>query len=515
MSEQWGELLKQLPAYLGGHVLLSLAAMAVGLAVSLPLGVVVSRRKRWAEITLTLAGIVQTVPSLALLALMVLLLGLIGFRPAFVALTLYSILPILANTITGIRGVDPTLVEAARGLGMNDRQVLFRVQLPLAAPVIVSGIRTATVLVVGTATLVTPVGGRSLGNYIFQGLESLNYTSVAFGCVLVALLAIALDQLIHRLEMAARERSRRRAGLVGLGLLVVLAVGLFPLGERYLFAQPPQGWVRVGTGPFTEQHILSELLDQQMGPAGFRADKRQGMSEGIQFEALRQDQLDCMVNYTGNVWVLLMKQKEFTDRQTVLDEVSRYFKEQGVECIPLGYENAYALAMRRAEADRLGIRTISDLAEHAPHLKLGTDQQFLARPEWFQARDTYGLQFARARSMDATIMYDSLKVGEVDVISAYTSDGRIKAYDLVLLGDDKKVFPPYDVVLLVSPKAAARPGFLEALRPLQNGIDLDLMQNANKRVDVEGWTAPRAAGELLEKAQSRRVVNTLRRIGSS
>src|SRR5215472_10232105 len=172
MSEQLTECFRKLPDYLGGHLLLSLASLAVGLAVSLPLGVLTSRRPRLAELALGVAGVVQTMPSLALLVLMVPLLGgAIGFRPAFVALTLYSVLPILANTVVGIRGVDPALIEAARGLGMNDRQMLRRVQVPLAAPVIIAGIRTATVLVVGTATLATPVGGESLGNYIFSGLE--------------------------------------------------------------------------------------------------------------------------------------------------------------------------------------------------------------------------------------------------------------------------------------------------------------------------------------------------------
>ena len=218
MDERLGELFKQLPDFLGGHMLLSLAALAAGLAISLPLGIAASRRPRFAELTLAVAGIIQTVPSLALLAVMVVALGMIGFVPAFAALTLYSILPILANTIAGLRGVDPALTEAARGLGMSERQILFRVELPLAAPVIISGIRTATVLVVGTATLVTPVGGRSLGNYIFQGLESLDHGSVVFGCVLAAMLSVVLDQLIRLLEIAARRRSRRLAVWGGVGL---------------------------------------------------------------------------------------------------------------------------------------------------------------------------------------------------------------------------------------------------------------------------------------------------------
>lgn len=499
MGEQWAELLEQLPTFLGGHILLSLAALAAGLVLSVPLGIWVSRRPRLAELTLAVAGVIQTIPSLALLALMVILLGLVGFEPAFVALTLYSVLPILANTVTGLRGVDPALVEAARGLGMSNRQMLRRVQLPLAAPVIISGIRTATVLVVGTATLASPVGGRSLGNYIFQGLESHNHVSTIFGCVLAALLAVVLDQLVHVLEIAARRRSRALAW-VGLGgLLLVLAGGLYPLVGRY-FATPRASWAYVGSGPFTEQHVLSEVLRRKLEDAGFRADQRKSMSEGILFMALVQDEIDCTVNYTGNVWTLLMKHTEFPRREAVLEGVTRYYAERGVVCRPLGFENAYRFAMRKDHAARLKIRKVADLAAHANSLRLVSDLQFLSRPEWFTVRDRYGLEFLSMRSLEPTLMPDALKEGAADVITAYTSDGRVTAYDLLLLEDEDEVFPPYDAVLLVSARGAARPGFLEALGPLTRGqgaIDVEAMRRANLRVDGDGWSPRRAATELL------------------
>ena len=224
MSIQWRELIQNLPLYLGGHLTVSLGALAVGLLISVPLGIAVSRRPRIAQGLLVASGVIQTVPSLALLALMVPLLnGTIGFWPAFLALVLYSILPTLADTVVGLRGVDPAIIEAARGLGMNGRQMLLRVELPLAAPVILSGVRTATIVVVGTATLVTTVGGASLGNYIFSGLESFNDLWTAFGCAFAALLAVALDQLVHLLELAARRRSQWLARAGAAGLLIVTA----------------------------------------------------------------------------------------------------------------------------------------------------------------------------------------------------------------------------------------------------------------------------------------------------
>jgi osmoprotectant transport system permease protein len=339
-------------------------------------------------------------------------------------LTLYSILPILAGTVAGVRGVDPTLVEAARGLGMNERQMLLRVQLPLAAPVIISGIRTATVMVVGTATLVSPVGGRSLGNYIFQGLESLNHESVLLGCVLVALLAIVLDQLVHLLELAAQRRSAVLAWSAVTGLVVILLIGIYPLIGRYLVTQ--EDWVHIGSGPFTEQHILCEVLQKQLQSAGFQADSRKSMSEGIQFMAIRNSEIACMVNYTGNIWVLLMGRRDFPDdRAAMLEEIRRFLRDEygGVVCLgALGFENAYRFAMHPDVARKWNVSTMADLQTCAPELRLASDFQFLSRPDWFRVRDRYHLKFRRsaARSMDPALMYDALRKQEVDVITAYT-----------------------------------------------------------------------------------------------
>jgi osmoprotectant transport system permease protein len=508
MNEQLAELLHNLPKYLGGHMLLSATALGVGLLISLPLGIIVSRRRKLVELTLGVAGVIQTVPSLALLALMVLVLGgLIGFWPAFIALTLYSILPILANTVLGIKGVDPALIEAARGLGMSERQMLIRVQLPLAAPVILGGIRTATVIVVGTATLVTPVGGESLGNYIFSGLESMNPAATIFGCVVAALLALVMDQLVRLLEVAARRRDRRLAWVGGVGLVLVFGGGLAaPLAR--LFESGGERVV-VASGTFTEQHILNELLADRLRDAGFHPDQRPGMSEGIQIEALRHNQIDCMVNYSGNIWTLVMKRKDFLDRQATIDEVTRYLAEKdGIVCLgSLGFEDAYAFALPRHHADGLNVHTVADLArlsgERARQhrrLRIGGDSQFFERPEWSRVKEVYGISDAEVETvaMDPTLMYDAVKHDQVDVIVAYTSDGRIPYYHLELLQDPGGALPPYDALLLLSPEAAKRPGVVAALRPLVGAVSLEAMQQAQQHVNMENWPARRAAKELYQ-----------------
>src|SRR5471030_616927 len=238
---RWSEALGHLPDYLGNHVRVSVTALALGLLVSLPLAIFSRHRPVMRGALLGLASIVQTVPGLALLALFYpLLLALaalslswfgvgfsaFGFLPAVLALALYSMLPVLRNTITGLQGVEPAILEAAQGVGMTPRQSLFTVELPLALPVMMAGIRTAAVWVIGTATLSTPIGQTSLGNYIFTGLQTENWIFVLFGCVAAGVLALVVDRLLALAESGMALRSRIRIGLTALGLAAVVLASL-------------------------------------------------------------------------------------------------------------------------------------------------------------------------------------------------------------------------------------------------------------------------------------------------
>lgn len=489
------ELLADLPRCLAGHLLVSVSALVVGAVLSLPLGVFASRRRLLAEAGLSLAGVLQTVPSLALLALMVALLGgRIGFWPAFLALTVYSVLPILANTLVGLRGVDPTLLETADALGMSPRQRLWKVELPLAAPVILGGVRTAAVLVVATATLATPVGQPTLGNYIFQGLNVRDTQMIVFGCVAVSVLAVSFDQLVRALEIALLRRNRVLATAAGIGLITIAAGGLAcEVAERFR----PKA-VIVGSADYSEQHVLGEVLSRQVARAGFRVDRKTNMPQIVGLDAVCSGAVDCYVDYTGMIWTTQMKRAP-ADRQATLAGVAEWLKsEHGVECLgPLGFENAYCLAVRRDTALALGLTSLQDLSVHAPVLRLADDTQFLQLDEWRRVRSAYGLSFGELRSMSPERMYDALRDREVDVISAYSTDGRIEAYDLEILDDPRQAFPPYDAVLLLSRSAAGNPRLRRALQPLSRAIDSRRMTAANRRVDVDCWSVSEAARELL------------------
>jgi osmoprotectant transport system permease protein len=509
----------ELPDLLAGHLLLTVSALVIGIAVSIPLGIAATRAPRLRGPVMAAAGLIQTVPSMALLALMVPLLGgTIGFAPAFVALTLYSVLPVLRNTVTGILEIDPAMTEAARGVGMTDRQSLVHVELPLAAPYIIAGVRTSTVWVVGMATLSTPVGAPSLGNYIFFGLQTRNWVAVVFGCVAAAVLAVVLDRLIRLFEAAAGRRSGVLAALAGAGLAALLVGGLWPKiagpgvthPKRSIRAQaveddgpddrPLAGRsLTVGSKGFTEQYILAEVLASRLEAAGAVVERRTNMGSTILFDALRSGTVDVSVDYTGTIWATLMDRSETIGRTAMFIEVAAFLlREHGVLTVGrLGFENAYAFAMSRGRAAALGVRSIADLEPLAGDLTVASDPEFFGRPEWVRVRDVYALDAMRTRGMDSTFMYGAIRDGQVDIITAYTTDGRIAAFDLVVLEDPRQAIPPYDAVLLLSPGTGTDADVVATLQPLLNAIPAETMRTANKMVDVDG----------LEVAEAARFVN--------
>ncbi|MCI3132081.1 glycine betaine ABC transporter substrate-binding protein [Phenylobacterium aquaticum] len=501
-----------LPDYLGWHVLLSASALLLGVAISLPLAVVASRSPRLRWPVLAFAGLIQTIPSLALLALFYpLLLGLsalfqglighgfsaLGFLPSLLALTLYSMLPMLRTATTGILGVDPAVREAADGVGMTPSQRLFQVELPLAMPVIMAGVRTAAVWTIGAATLSTPVGQTSLGNYIFAGLQTENWVSVLFGCAASAVLALVVDQLLGLVEAGFARRDGRRIGLGAGALVLGCALAIAPivhLGGKAAYV--------VGAKNFSEQYILAELMADRLEKIGAQVSRKEDLGSAVAYRALAAGELDVYVDYTGTLWTSVLKRQDNPGRAAVLAGLTQELKRRdGVIVLgSLGFENAYAFAMRTDRAQALGVTSLADLARAAPSLTLGTDIEFLSRPEWKAVDAAYGFQFKAKRSFQPTFMYRALGGGEADVISAFSSDGRIAADHLTVLTDPKGALPPYDAVILVSPKRAGDRRLIAALQPLVGAVDVRAMRAANYSLDRDqGKLTPAQAARTLEK----------------
>jgi osmoprotectant transport system substrate-binding protein/osmoprotectant transport system permease protein len=512
---RWGEALAHLPDYLGNHVRVSVTALALGLAVSLPLAILSRNRPVLRGALLGLASIVQTVPGLALLALFYpLLLALaavtlawfgfafsaFGFLPAVLALALYSMLPVLRNTITGLNGVDAAILEAAQGVGMTPRQSLVMVELPLALPVMMAGIRTAAVWVIGTATLSTPIGQTSLGNYIFAGLQTQNWVFVLFGCIAAALLALLVDQLLALTESGLRNRSRLRAALGGIGIAALVAATLVPT-----LARSSSSYI-VGAKTFAEQYVLSALMAQRLRAAGLTATSREGLGSNVIFDALASGDIDVYVDYSGTLWANQFHRTDIKPRNELLAELKGILAKQNITLSgELGFENAYALVMPHKRAAELGIKSIADLASRASTMSIAGDYEFFSRPEWAALQKAYGLSFRAQRTMQPDFMYAAVASGEVDVIAGYTSDGLIAKYDLVVLEDPKHAIPPYDAIVLLAPKRAGDETLKAALQPLLGKIDISAMREANLRAaSNDASSSPDAVARWLwEKAGKR------------
>ena len=504
VAAAWG----LLPHYLGEHVLLSAAAMGLGLVLSLLLTVaaVRSARVRWP--VLLFASVVQTIPSLALLALFYPLLvalssltdrlfgigfSALGFLPSLLALTLYSMLPVIRNGVTGVLNLDPAVIQAARGVGMTDWQRLTRVELPLAAPMLMAGVRTAAVWVIGAATLSTPVGQTSLGNYIFSGLQIQDWVSVLFGCVAAAALALIVDQLLGLIESGVATRRPARIAIGTLALAAGIAAAALPRSDA-------DAHYVIGAKSFSEQYILSALMAERIEKEGGSATQRVGLGSVIAFEALAADDIDAYVDYSGTIWANVMRRTDVPPREAVIAQMREWLAhEHGILLLgTLGFENAYALAMRRDRADEMRIRSIRDLAAHARSLTMGADFEFFARPEWPALRDAYGLDFAARREFQSTFMYQAIASGEVDVITAFSSDGRIATNNLVVLDDPEGAILPYDAIVLVAAGRANDPLLRRALQPLVGAIPVELMREANYRVDRDtDKESPLAAARWL------------------
>jgi osmoprotectant transport system permease protein len=467
------------------HIVLVLAATAAAVAIGVPLGLALTRRPRLARVVLAAAGIVQTIPSLALFGFLIPLpfIGGIGARTAIVALIVYALLPILRNTYVGVRQIEPAILEAATAMGMTPGQRLRMVEVPLALPVILGGVRIAMVVSVGTATIAAAIGAGGLGTYVFRGLATMDTRLVLAGAIPAALLAVAADGLLARVE-----RSRRPARAAAtLTLLAIVFVAWAALDAR---PGASARTVVVVSKNFTEQVLLGEILAATLERAGFAVDRRLNLGgTALCHQALVSGQADVYVEYTGTALRDIFKERTRSDPREVLEIVRNRYRALGLEVgAPLGFNNTFALVMRAPRAERLGIRRISDLRSHATDIRVGLFGEFLEREDGLPGlAAAYDLRFGPApREMDLGLLYQALLAGQVDLVVGSATDGLIAAHDLVVLEDDRHYFPPYDAVTVARSERLDRdPALREALAGLAGRVDAAAMRRMNLAVDGE------------------------------
>ncbi|HLF84067.1 MAG TPA: glycine betaine ABC transporter substrate-binding protein, partial [Blastocatellia bacterium] len=478
------------------HLLLVLVATGAAAVVGIPVGIVLTRRGSLAKPVLAVANVLQTIPSLALFGFLIPILGSygIGRVPAIIALFLYSLLPIIRNTFTGINGVDPAVREAARGMGMTDWQMLTQVELPLAMNVIVAGVRVATVISVGTATIAAAIGAGGLGTYIFRGLRMNDNTLILAGALPAAIMALGADFALGWIERILSPGTTAAGGkaktwaLAGVAA-VIAAVAVFSLSNGALSKSARS--VVVGSKDFTEQVILGEMIAQTIeGKTGLQVERRFELGGDLCHRGLLAGEIDAYVEYTGTAFAAILKHPPISDPREVYDQVKREYESRfNLEWLEqLGFNNTFAILVRGDDARRLRLKSISEAARYAPEWRSGFGQDFMSREDGYPGfARAYGLKFSQPpREMDLSLTYRALAAGQVDLIAGNSTDGLIDELGLFQLEDDRHYFPPYEAAPVFRRETLERyPQLRDAIKGLAGKITNEQMRKLNYAVDGE------------------------------
>lgn len=443
------------------HIMLAGLSTLIATIIGVSLGIAAFHFRLIRTPVLSAVGILQTVPSLALLVFLMALYGRIGILPALTALILYALLPIVRNTLTGLDGVDEAVIEAARGMGMTEYQVLKSVRLPLAAPVIIAGIRTASVVGVGVATLAAFIGAGGLGEFINRGLALSNNNLILLGAVPAAILAIAVDFILMLMEwgikptLTATETKlvKSRKTLVILKKLAVSTPALILVFALWFYAQShgmglSKGTISVGSKHTSEQLVLGEIIAQVLEAKSGLTVIRKFNFPGTMFchQALMNGELDVYPEYTGTALCAVLHQKPILKAEDCFAAVSdQYQKRYKLKWLtPLGFDNAYVMVTRKDRAEKEGWKKISDLKSDAKKMILGASAEFVERLDGYKGfQKEYGFGFGQVKEMDSNLVYRAVDTKEIDIADAGLTDGRLTTYDLFVLEDDKNFFPPY------------------------------------------------------------------------
>lgn len=448
--------LPEIGKLLNQHIKISGIAVLIAIFVGVPIGILITKNEKASKFTLSVAGIFQTIPSLALFGLIIPFLG-IGVKPAVFVLFLYSLLPIITNTFIGIKNVDYSTIQAAIGMGMTNFQLLLKVKLPIALGVIMGGIRIATVSIIGTTTIAALIGAGGLGDLIFRGIATSNNFLVLCGAIPTALLAFVANYLLGILEKALaplgnrKEKQKNRKVLIGVAV-VLFSFSLFQI-QKYI-GKDKYITIKVGHKTFTEQRILGNMiaiLIEKNTP--YKVSLTELGGTNINFEAIKNGEIDIYPEYTGTSFLAILGEKELLSPREIFDKVKdTYNSKYDLDILePLGFENTYALAVNKKFSKKYGINKISDLKKVANDSYLIGGHEFMERLDGLKGLvETYNLNFKKVNSMEAGLIIPTIHSEKAEVGVVYSTDGLLEKYDLVVLEDDLQFFPPYEAVITIS-----------------------------------------------------------------
>lgn len=476
------------------HIQISFISLFIAVLIALPLGIYLTRHKRIAEPVIQVAAIFQTIPSLALLGLLIPLVG-IGIVPAIIALVVYALLPILRNTYTGIDEVDPALIEASRAMGMNKWKRLYKIQLPLALPVIMAGIRTAMVLIIGTATLAALIGAGGLGDLILLGIDRNDNSLILLGAIPAALLAILFDFILRFFQKASFKSTVITISAAILLTAALLIVPHFTSDKKDItiagkLGAEPEILINMYKLLIEDETDLKVELKPSMGKTSFL------------FNALKSGDIDIYPEFTGTVLETFTKEpaKSHSAHEVYKQARTGLASKFDMTLLkPMQYNNTYAIAVSERLAKEYGLETISDLRPIDEQVKVGFTAEFADRGDGYKGlQEKYGITFNHLEKMEPKLRYTAIKAGDIDVLDAYSTDSELEQYHLKVLKDDRKLFPPYQGAPLMLTKTLQKyPELEDPLNKLAGKITDAEMRKMNYQVNVDGKSAEAVAKNYL------------------
>ena len=488
------------------HLEISIIAVFLAIIIGLGLGITVSEypRNKW---ILTLVNIIYTIPSIALFGFLIPVVG-VGDTNAIIALTIYGLLPMVRNTYTGIKTIDPGIIEAAEGMGSTDRQILFKIKLPLALPHIMSAIRNMTVMTIALAGIASFVGAGGLGVAIYRGITTNNINLVLAGSILITIVALAIDGIlagVERLTAVGPSRKKVTRFFKNKKVIAAILIIIIAIAGYYVYDETTHATINVSTKAFTEQYIMGYMLEELIEhDTNYKVHLTNGISGGAPMiqDGMNKGDFDLHPEYDGVGWMEVLnlpgKYREENKSQLV-DAYEKNYNDRWLETY--GFENTYRLAVPKSIAEQYNLKSSSDLARVSNQLTFGAESDFFSRADGYDnLTKAYGLNFKDTMDLDVSLKCDAVKQGKVDCIDVYTTDGRIYDSNLTILEDDKGFFPSYYCCSVVREETLREhPDLLPVLNKLQGKISTKEMMEMNYEVDVEKKDPKEVAHNFLVK----------------
>lgn len=496
------------------HIQLTAISVGFAILIGVPLGILISYIKKLNKPVIGVANVIQAIPSMALLGFAIPFLG-IGTLPAVVMVILYSLLPIIKNTFTGIQNINPSTIESAKGIGLKKWQILFKVQIPLALPVIMTGIRISAVTAVGLMTMAAFIGAGGLGFLVFSGIRTVNNNQILAGALPACILALLVDFFIGIVEKLVtpvslqktgnikekdiRNKKYQKAFVAVTSILLVVVLVYTSITGRIQSDKV----ITIGSKDYTEQHILGHIFSDLIEENTDITVERKINLGGTQvcFSALKSSDIDIYFDYSGTAYGDTLNYPPISDMEEVYNTVKADFKEQfGIDVLKqMGFNNTYVLAVTKETAEKYNLSTISDLAKVANKLEAGTTLEFLNRDDGIPGLTKhYNFTFKDTIGLDGSPRYIALTNKETDVVDAFSTDGLLKKFDLVTLEDDKNFFPPYYAIPLMREEIAEEyPELIPLIEELGAVLTDEVMVDLNYKVDEEGMEPTVVAREFL------------------